>query len=65
MLKEHPDAYKYVMKNLSGSLWDTMVADEKFSNDAIVVKEEYIHSHMCTVFHGEFYVCKHPTKVKR
>lgn len=60
-----PDTYRYVMKNLYEGLWDAVIADEKFSKDAIEVKQEHITSHMRTVFRGEIYVCKHPTKVRK
>jgi len=65
MIKERPDAHRYVMKNLYEGLWDAVIADEKFSKDAIEVKQEHITSHMRTVFRGEIYVCKHPTKVRK
>jgi hypothetical protein len=65
MMQERPDTYRYVMKNVYEGLWDAVIADEKFSKDAIEVKQERITSHMRTVFRGEVYVCKHPTKVRK
>ncbi len=65
MMQERPDAYKYVMKNLYEGLWDAVIANEKFSKDAIEVKQEHITSHMRTIFRGEVYMCKHPTKLRK
>lgn len=65
MLKDHPATLKHVMKNLVDGLFETIISDEKFSADAIHIKEELITTHFTKVFRGELYVCKHPTKVKR
>lgn len=65
MLQDYPDARKRVMENLVHGLFETVLKDEKFSSDAIYVKEEHITSHFIKVLRGEVYVCKHPTKVRK
>jgi hypothetical protein len=65
MLEEHPDMREHVLRDLSRGLWEAMVNNRKFSDDAIDVKEERIRSYMRNIFRGEIYICKHPTKVRK
>ncbi len=65
MLEQHPDMREHVLTDLSRGLWEAMINNKKFSNDALDVKEERIRSYMRNVFRGEIYICKHPTKVRK
>lgn len=65
MLKAEPEAIDYVMRDLSREVWDSVVRNSKFYNDAMVITENKVTSYMRTDFTGEIYVCKHPTKVRR
>jgi len=65
MLQQYPDSIDYVMRNISRDVWDQIVANKKFYEDALVVKQTQIQSVMSTDFEAEMYICKHPTKVKR
>jgi len=65
MLQQYPDSIDYVMRNIARDVWDQIVANKKFYEDAFVVKQTQIQSVMSTDFEAEMYICKHPTKVKR
>lgn len=65
MLKAQPEAIDYVMRDLSREVWDSVVGNSKFYNDAMAIKETPFASFMRTEFTGEIYVCKHPTKVRK
>lgn len=65
MLQQHPDMLDYAMRNLSRDVWDNVVSNKKFLDDAFVVNQTRMQSVMSTDFEGEIYVCKHPTKVPR
>jgi hypothetical protein len=65
MLQQHPDSMDYVMRNIARDVWDQVVANKKFYEDALIVKQTRMQSVMSTDFEAEIYICKHPTKVKR
>lgn len=65
MLKAQPEAIDYVMRDLSREVWEYVQRNNKFYNDAMVVKQNDVTSYMRTDFTGEIYVCKHPTKVRK
>ncbi len=64
MLQQYPDSIDYVMRNISRDVWDQIVANKKFYEDALIVNQTQIQSVMSTDFEAEIYICKHPTKVK-
>jgi hypothetical protein len=65
MMQQHPDMIDYAMRDLSRDVWDKVMSNKKFIDDAFVVNQTRMHSVMSTDFEAEIYVCKHPTKVKR
>lgn len=65
MLQARPEAIDYVMRDLSREVWDSVVRNSKFYNDAMVITENGVTSYMRTDFTGEIYICKHPTKVRK
>ena len=65
MLKAQPEAIDYVMRDLSREVWDSVVRNSKFYNDAMAIAENSVTSYMRTDFIGEIYICKHPTKVRK
>ena len=65
MLQQHPDSMDYVMRNMAKGVWDQVLANKKFYEDALIVKQTRMQSVMSTDFEAEIYICKHPTKVKR
>jgi hypothetical protein len=64
-LKQEPKAREHVVEELIRGMWDCMLRNEKFANDAIHVKEEPNNPQIRTEFTGEIYICKHPTKVRK
>lgn len=64
-LKQEPQARDHMIKELVRGMWDCMLRDEKFSRDAIDIKEQVNNPLMQTEFTGEIYICKHPTKVRK
>jgi len=65
MLQQYPDSMDYVMRNIARDVWDQIVANKRFYEDALIVNQTQIQSVMSTDFEAEIYICKHPTKVKR
>jgi hypothetical protein len=65
MLREDPDTMDYAMRDISRDVWDHVMSNKKFCEDALVVKQTQMQSVMSTDFEAEIYICKHPTKVKR
>lgn len=64
-LKQEPKAREHMVEELIRGMWDCMLRNEKFANDAIHVKEEPNNPQIRTEFTGEIYICKHPTKVRK
>lgn len=64
-LKQEPQARDYLIKDLTRGMWESMLKNEKFSQDAISIKEEQNNPQIQTEFYGEVYICKHPTKVRK
>lgn len=64
-LKQEPEARAYVIQDLMRGMWSTMLKNEKFSTDAINIKEKVNDLQLRTEFFGEVYICKHPTKVRK
>lgn len=64
-LKQEPQARDHMIKELVRGMWDCMLRDEKFSRDAIDIKEQVNNAQCRTEFTGEIYICKHPTKVRK
>lgn len=64
-LKQEPKAREHIVEALVRGMWDCMLRNEKFANDAIRVEEEQNHPQIRTEFTGEIYICKHPTKVRK
>jgi hypothetical protein len=64
-LKQEPQAREYLIKDLTRGMWESMLKNEKFSQDAISIKEEQNNPQIRTEFYGEVYICKHPTKVRK
>ena len=65
MMQQHPDMIDYTMRSISRDIWDKVVSNKKFLDDAFVVNQTRMHSVMSTDFEAEIYVCKHPTKVRK
>lgn len=65
MLQQDPDSIDYVMRNIARDVWDQVMSNKKFCEDALIVKQTQMQSVMSTDFEAEIYICKHPTKVKR
>lgn len=65
MMQQHPDMIDYAMRDLSRDVWDKVMSNKKFTDDAFVVNQTLMHHGMSTDFEAEIYVCKHPTKVKK
>lgn len=64
-LRQEPQARDHMIKELVRGMWSCMLRDEKFSRDAIDIKEQVNNPQIRTEFTGEIYICKHPTKVRK
>lgn len=64
-LKQEPKARDHVVEALVRGMWDCMLRNEKFANDAIHIQEEPNNPQIRTEFTSEVYICKHPTKVRK
>lgn len=64
-LRQEPQARDHMIKELVRGMWGCMLRDEKFSRDAIDIKEQVNNPQIRTEFTGEIYICKHPTKVRK
>ncbi len=53
------------LRELGRGLWEGVMENRKFYPDAMIVSERVDSYRHTSIFTGEVYVCKHPTKVKK
>lgn len=56
---------EHALRELGHGLWESMMSHKNFYPDAMIVTERVDNYRRASIFVGEVYVCKHPTKVKK
>ena len=64
-LMMNPDAKEYITHDAMRCLWKSIYKDQKFLQDALMIREKSDIAYRRVNITGEIYVCKHPTKVRK